>query len=357
MFGATAAVYSFNRVSRSLWFLLNRMLVIPSGVFYDDFPLLSPRESACDADSAASELLDLLGWRHARTGPKGKPFEPTFAVLGASLDLSRVREGVVTLSNKEGRIDRLVEQLSSVKERGKMTVHEAQILHGLLRYSVGFFAGRHMHQVCAKLIQLGGCVDKRQLTSFVDYTIATLSQCRPRSLKCGVEKRPVLIFTDGSWDNGVGGIGTVLIDTANNYRVVLSGTISQQLLEHWKTLVGEQLICQVELFVVLWTRWRFRDLLCQRRSLWWIDNESARYGLIKGVSPSLSMQRMLREFYIMDTAFPTFSWFERVASASNIADAPSRQDPETACKLLGLHEWERIEIPTDLVEKLFKDGW
>ena len=38
MFGATAAVFSFNRVSRSLWFLLSRMLVIPCGVFYDDFP-------------------------------------------------------------------------------------------------------------------------------------------------------------------------------------------------------------------------------------------------------------------------------------------------------------------------------
>ena len=39
MFGSTAAVYSFNRISRSLWFLLNRMLAIPSGVFYDDFPM------------------------------------------------------------------------------------------------------------------------------------------------------------------------------------------------------------------------------------------------------------------------------------------------------------------------------
>ena len=43
MFGATAAVYAFNRVSRSLWFLLNRMLAIPCGVFYDDFPLFAPK--------------------------------------------------------------------------------------------------------------------------------------------------------------------------------------------------------------------------------------------------------------------------------------------------------------------------
>ena len=39
LFGSTAAVYSFNRVSRSLWFLLNKLLRIPCSVFYDDFPL------------------------------------------------------------------------------------------------------------------------------------------------------------------------------------------------------------------------------------------------------------------------------------------------------------------------------
>ena len=81
MFGATAAVYSFNRVSRSLWYLFNRMLLIPCGVFFDDFPMFSPKELALDADQSASELLDLLGWKHARTGPKGRPFESCFNVL------------------------------------------------------------------------------------------------------------------------------------------------------------------------------------------------------------------------------------------------------------------------------------
>ena len=81
MFGAMAAVYSFNRVSRSLWFLFNKMLAIPCGVFYDDFPLFSPAELATNADECASEFLDLLGWRHAKTGPKGLPFQPKFQVL------------------------------------------------------------------------------------------------------------------------------------------------------------------------------------------------------------------------------------------------------------------------------------
>ena len=107
MFGASAAVYSFNRVSRSLWFLLNKMLCIPCGVFYDDFPMFSPESQSDDADAAASQLLDLLGWRHAKTGAKALPFKPSFQVLGCSLNLEEICKGAILLENKPGRIDRI----------------------------------------------------------------------------------------------------------------------------------------------------------------------------------------------------------------------------------------------------------
>ena len=37
------------------------MLLVPCGVFYDDFPMFSPEELAADTDQSASELLDLFG--------------------------------------------------------------------------------------------------------------------------------------------------------------------------------------------------------------------------------------------------------------------------------------------------------
>lgn len=55
----------------------------------------SPGELAEDADRSASELLDLLGWKHARTGPKGRPFEPCFQVLGCTLNLERAAAGEI----------------------------------------------------------------------------------------------------------------------------------------------------------------------------------------------------------------------------------------------------------------------
>ena len=201
MFGATAAVYSFNRVSRSLWFLLNRMLLIPCGVFYDDFPMFSPEELASNADEAASELLDLLGWRHARTGPKGKPFESSFNVLGCSLSLDRVASGEVVLENKQGRLERIFQQLNDIKVAKKMTLHQSQVLHGLLRYSCGFFAGKHMQQVCMEALQMGRSVSlqtRGRLEEFCSYATQCLEACRPRKIQSGGQLRPILIFTDAS---------------------------------------------------------------------------------------------------------------------------------------------------------------
>ena len=226
MFGATAAVYAFNRISRSLWYLFNRMLLIPCGVFYDDFPLFSPQELAADADESASALLDLLGWRHARTGPKGLPFETKFQVLGCAIDLGSLTQGLVTLENKPGRLERLHEHLLKIKAAGTLSLHEAQVVHGLLRYACGFFAGKHLHQVCAEIMSLGMGSGKgrlSQLADFCDYACNMLRKSKPRTISAFGEKRPILLFTDGCWENKHAGLGAVMVDTATGEKRVFPG--------------------------------------------------------------------------------------------------------------------------------------
>ena len=92
LFGSTAAVYAFNRVSRSLWFLRNKFLKVPSAVYFDDYPMFSPKASAQETDSLVSDFLDLLGWKHDRTGPKGKPFDSSFDVFGLTMHLPGLKE-------------------------------------------------------------------------------------------------------------------------------------------------------------------------------------------------------------------------------------------------------------------------
>ena len=143
MFGSTAAVYAFNRVSRSLWFLINKFLKVPSVVYFDDYPMFSPKASGVETGSLASDFLDLLGWRHDRTGPKGKPFHPSFDVLGMTMHLSGLQESqTITLNNKEGRIEPISSKVRKVQEAGQMALSDAQEIHGLLNFATRYFAGR-----------------------------------------------------------------------------------------------------------------------------------------------------------------------------------------------------------------------
>eukprot|EP00435_Cladocopium_sp_Y103_P020793 s3081_g5.t1 len=290
------------------------MLRIPCGVFYDDYPLFSPKELADNADECASALLDVLGWKHARTGPKGKPFDSSFDVLGCKLNLGEISTGTVVLENKPGRLNRLQEHLLKIKAAGRMSLHEAQVLHGLLRYSCGFFAGRLLHQVCAEVMALAcnkANSRMKDLGGSCDYAAATLANCKPRSLSAFSEKRPVIIFTDGAWETGKAGIGAVIVDTATNQRLVLAGLVPAVLLNSWKTLVGDQLICHIELYTMVVVRWMLRDTPKDRRSIWWVDNDAARYAVIKGISPSYTMRLLVREFYAFEETHPTCSWVER----------------------------------------------
>ena len=355
MFGSTAAVYSFNRISRSLWFLLNKMLVIPSGVFYDDFPMFAPESLAQDTDDSASRLLDLLGWRHAKTGTKAQPFRPQFQVLGCSLDLTGICNGCLTLENKPGRIDRLVALLENIRTSGSLTKHQGQVIHGLMRYACGFFSGKHLHQVCAEVLAISNSLSggrPREVASFCDYAIQMLQSAEPRQVRAGLERKPILIFTDGCWEKDFAGIGAVVIDIASSRRLVCKGTVPPALIQKWKSVVGEHLICQIELYVMVLLRWQFRDWLCNRRSIWWVDNDAARYCVIKGLSPSETMKNLVREFYAVDTTSPTFSWIERVPSFSNAADGPSRGQCQEVLDLLGLPSVTEFEHPNELLRRL-----
>ena len=79
-----------------------------------------------------------------------------------------------------------------------MTLHQSQVLHGLLRYSCGFFAGRHLQEVCMELIQLGNMRHLQtggRLEESCAYATAALKSSKPKFkiLTAAGEKRPILI--------------------------------------------------------------------------------------------------------------------------------------------------------------------
>ena len=101
-------------------------------------------------------------------------------------------------------------------------------MHGLMRYACGFFAGRRLQQVCSEIFSLtrpGFIQDSRAVTDFCDYALKSLADCRPRILEASAVQSPILIFTDGAWENRTASLGAVVIDTWDGSSQVLTWAI------------------------------------------------------------------------------------------------------------------------------------
>ena len=67
--------------------------------------------------------------------------------------------------------------------------------------------------------------------------------------------------------------------------------------------------------------------------LLFVDDDSARHAPIKGGSPSPASAMLVSLFWAEEASLRSFAWVERVASASNIADGPSRLAFAEICAL------------------------
>ena len=359
-FGCSASVFSFNRISRSLLHLLRHLLSIVSGVFYDDYALLETASCCGMASKAACSLLDQLGWLYARDDDKGKDFDESFSLLGARIDLSELHDGYLQVSNKPGRKLKLLEMLDGVLASPESSRQAAKSIHGVLNFMNGSTLGQHLKLAARAFANLSSspeCPSVQDLTLLVGHTKKALDEALPRRWKCHSAGRPIVVLTDGSYEKGRALWGAVVLDREDNLKAVHHGTVPEQLLMQWRSLGIEQIICQVETYAAVLVRHYYARRLHQRRAIFFIDNEASRWTLIKASSPSASMLALARAFYLPESCYPCATWIERVPTASNLADLPSRGKHREAAEMIKGKSFGDISLPNDLLAELIKpDG-
>ena len=141
-FGCTGSVYGFVRISQSIWYIVTKLLHSITSHYFDDFPTLE-RSVGCRVLSLAfSAVLDMLGWAHAKEGDKALNFASAFDLLGVNFNLELTPQGILKVSNKLTRIEKLCAMLAQISEEGVVTAARASELQGLINFAVGFFAGK-----------------------------------------------------------------------------------------------------------------------------------------------------------------------------------------------------------------------
>ena len=324
-FGATSSVFAFNKITRGIWTILVRKFHLLTTVFYDDFPMLEFDPMAATTTNVVQHLLDLLGWKHATNGKKSVDFSGTMQVLGVSFNLESFWDNQTTVANRPSRVQRILEMLASYSNKGTVSISEAATMHGLLNYAGGFVVGRCLKPAARQFGNMqGGSTDAAFISRLCRDTGEIINRMRPRQIRYLSNDFPAVIYTDGALEKEQGTWGAVVMIPQLGINAIHWGVVDAGLMRHWTSLGLQQKICQIELLAVLLVKYFYRRELANASALFFVDKEAARYCLIKGSSPSLTMYNLCRAVSHIEAEHPAASWYERVASESNIADLPSR---------------------------------
>ena len=164
---------------------------------------------------------------------------------------------------------------------------------------------------------------------------------------------PVLIFTDGAVETvGVEmkvTVGGVLFDPwAPSAPRYFAEEVAAVKVRQWLAAGTKHPVFQAELLPVAMAAASWAEALRDRSVILFLDNDAARYALVKGYSPVTSAARLVGEAWLSFAACGAAVWFARVPTESNPADAPSRGQecpgwqrivPSVPCGLGSASEW------------------
>ena len=351
-FGACASVYGFLRISRAIWHLINVFLGVPACHYFDDFPMFDMQPLTDSAQKSVEVLLGLLGWTYA-TGDKDHPFDRAFTILGARIDLTSLETGTVSIGNKPGRLGHIASIVSTIES--SQSVADLAVLRGHIVFASGFCLGRflrpatsHLETALRSPLGLRGSQVKKACEVLLDL----LANTKPRTITCLHEGLPILIFTDSAFEKGVANIGALIMDPGSGRPLVFDGQIRGEVVSKWQSSGIEQVISQAELATAVAIRMNFKKVLKGRKVIFFIDNEAARFAIIKSVSGKSSMQVLTTAFHRCDLDHECFHWIERVPSASNPADWPTRGKTNDLVELVQGSYAGHIEFDDTLISDI-----
>ena len=332
-FGASASVFGFNKIALAILHILVVKFLALATDFYDDYTLLEFQPGASLLDKISMRLLAILGWTFAKEGKKFVPFGASVIFLGVSLDLTRIWEGQIQVANKPGRLARIAELLKPIIAGEPVTKSQLASLHGLINFAGGYVLGFELKPTARMLSRaLSGPFQGNTpaLREACSLAFDILRMSKPRICLATVLP-PIVLYSDGAFEKGVGAWGSVVVDRVTNQRWIFSGAVPEDLIQLWHEGAGEQVICEIEAYALAITLFGLRGFLTGRSVIAFIDNDPCRVGLIKRYSPSLPMMGLIALVSLLEGSLATTLWYERVPSKSNPADLPSRMLSQEAC--------------------------
>ena len=328
-FGARSSVVAFLRCARMLQWLALKLDIIVT-CYFDDYVCISGPSLASNTAKCFETLLDLLGWKYDKSGDKADEMSDTIAALGVVFDLNRTKEGSVVVSNTEKRKADVCSQIQEAVQKGCITQHAAASLKGRLGFAEGQLFGRGVKRLINELGKhalhppRGNVLQESTLQALSDVA-ERIEKAHPRLVDCYTEDT-YLMFTDACFDSEAkeGGIGGVLIDKHGTVVSWFGQRVPRTFCESFMAENQEQAIGELEAFAVLTGLDLWKQTLKSKHLICFVDNEGARYLILKGYSGNAVISRIVHNIALVEERYFILPWYSRVPTECNIADPPSR---------------------------------
>ena len=320
-------------MSIAVWFLGMAIFKVPWTAYFDDYTVFSRDLLVDNTSKTIDALFDLLGIEIAREGSKASGFSKKFKTLGVEVNLEDFTFGTVQLGHTDDCREELHRALTEILDAGSVSAKMAESLRGRLHWFKSFAFGR----VANRAVKAIGGISLRgsRIVSLSVEDVAAIRFLRDRVLAAPPIKltpsslRTWVVFTDGACEGvegqKVGSVGGVLVSPEGTLLQFFGGTVPltymQLLLSSSKNPIYELEVLPVLMAVMLWGEMCALSQIC-----WYLDNDAGRSAFIKAYGAFCFADGMLEEFTAFEMQLQIKSWFARVPSASNLADAPSRSE-------------------------------
>ena len=358
-FGATGSVSGFLRVSMFLWFLGMMGLRLAWTCFYDDYTMVSRTDCTSNAGWAAECLFDLLGILYAKEGKKATCFDKIFGTLGVIFDLTSLCKKSFSLTHTSTRREELVETLKELLQSQTFTSKAVERLRGRMLWYENFVCGRQANILVARL---GRYINNSKGPQFFDHNLReTLIQLLERvqnGAPVVVNSRVLstwVCFTDGACEDRAS-VGAMLVNPFGQAIGVFGDALPSELQNVFYS-ESKHPIYEVELLPVLISVFVWGDLMKESQVVFYLDNESAKAGLIKGYGATKVANAIVGCFCQTESLLQLKTWFSRVPTHSNPSDGPSRMCFDLPNSLgCSRHTVPWIEISKRVIARLDQHG-
>ncbi|CAE7529907.1 unnamed protein product [Symbiodinium sp. CCMP2592] len=326
-FGAVGSVAGFLRLSMAIWTLGLVGLELCWSAYYDDFPTVTSEPLLENTSSCVDRLFRLIGLDYATEGKKAPQFASCFAALGVQVDLQQAQSGSIVIGHTDTRKEELTACIDSILADCSMTSKEAEKLRGRLVFFEGFTFGR-VAQVAVKHVgrHAQGSSGSVKLSADVKWALGMIKTRICHALPVTISAKALqttYVFTDGAFEQGRGSFGGVLISPHGRCVSYFAGEVSREAMHHLLASSTHP-IYELELLPVLIAMQVWGKLSSHQQTVYYLDNEPARIGMIKGAGGTAIADLIISKASALECELGQHAWYARVPSHSNIADDPSR---------------------------------